>query len=281
MRVSNATIDALTKVLTGNGDDTAVAPYRSGPELVDFFNAFGKSDTYGPGFPSRWSYAKNTLHEFNGTEMMKSIIEGVLDPRRFLYSNYDIENAVNFLNKYLEYDGYKVIKIGKFYKLIIIEDELKVAQPILPGGAPNYNFVREQLEKSEKKILEGDFDGAITNARSLVEAVLLDIEHFLSEDALSTYDGNITKLYKRVRKLLSLNPNDELPDSLRRILSGLISLVEGLSSIRNDMSDAHVRRYKPHEHHARLAVNSAKTITDFLFSTFSYQNQKGLIKKVR
>jgi len=151
----------------------------------------------------------------------------------------------------------------------------------MPDGTPNYGFVKEQLEKSERKILEGDFDGAITNARSLVEAVLLDIEHYLSEDKSSTYDGNITKLYKQVRKFLNLNPNTELPGSLIKILSGLISLVEGLSSIRNDMSDAHARRYKPHEHHARLAVNSAKTIIDFLFSTFNYQVQMGLVKKVR
>jgi len=212
---------------------------------------------------------------------MESIIEGVLDPRNFLDSKYDIENAVEYLNKYLEYDGYKIHKMGKFYKVIRIEDELEVAPPIMPDGTPNYGFVKEQLEKCEKKILEGDFDGAITNARSLVEAVLFDIEHFLSEDESPTYDGNITKLYKRVRKLLNLNPSAELPDNLKKILSGLISLVEGLSGIRNDMSDAHARRYKPHEHHARLAVNSAKTITDFLFSTFNYQNQKGLIEKVR
>jgi len=212
---------------------------------------------------------------------MKSIIEGVLDPRNFLNSEYDIENAVKYLGEYLEYDGYKINKIGKFYKVTKIEDELEVIPPIMPDGTPNYDFVKEQLEKSEKKILEGDFDGAITNARSLVEAVLLDIEHFLSKNESSTYDGNITKLYKRVRKLLNLNPNAELPDSLKKILSGLISLVEGLSSIRNDMSDAHARRYKPHEHHARLAVNTAKTIIDFLFSTFNYQDQKGLIKKVR
>jgi hypothetical protein len=33
-------------------------------------------------------------------------------------------------------------------------------------------FILEQLEKCDKKIAEGDYDGAITNARSLVEDVI-------------------------------------------------------------------------------------------------------------
>ena len=32
--------------------------YRSGPKLVEFFNAFGFNDTYGEGFPSRWWYTE-------------------------------------------------------------------------------------------------------------------------------------------------------------------------------------------------------------------------------
>ncbi|MFN5240162.1 MAG: abortive infection family protein [Aphanizomenon sp.] len=37
------------------------------------------------------------------------------------------------------------------------------------------------------------------------------------------------------------------------------------------MSDSHVISYKQSEHHARLAVNSAKTLCNFLFNTKEYQ----------
>jgi hypothetical protein len=47
------------------------------------------------------------------------------------------------------------------------------------------------------------------------------------------------------------------------------------------MSDAHARSYKPEKRHAQLAVNSARIIVDFIFETFEYQIQQGLIKPVK
>ena len=47
--------------------------------------------------------------------------------------------------------------------------------------------------------------------------------------------------------------------------------------LRNKMGDAHVRTYKPERHHAKLAVNSAKTLTDFLIDTLEYQERTGRI----
>lgn len=48
------------------------------------------------------------------------------------------------------------------------------------------------------------FDGAITNARSLVEAVLTAIEAEF-DSATSDYDGDLQRLYKRVAKQLNLS----------------------------------------------------------------------------
>ena len=55
------------------------------------------------------------------------------------------------------------------------------------------------------------------------------------------------------------------------VLDILNSIVTGLSGLRNKMSDAHVASYKPSKHHAKLAVNSAKTIADFLFDSIKHQ----------
>jgi hypothetical protein len=93
------------------------------------------------------------------------------------------------------------------------------------------------------------------------------------------YDGDLPKLFKRVRALLNLDPSrQDISDALRQLLSGLVSVVAGVSSLRNSMSDAHASSYRPAKHHAKLAVNAAKTVTDFLFETFEYQKSKGLIK---
>jgi hypothetical protein len=65
----------------------------------------------------------------------------------------------------------------------------------------------EQIEKCRTKISLGDYDGSITNARSLVEAVLAAIEKEFDSTAPS-YDGDLSKLYKRVQKHLNLSPEN-------------------------------------------------------------------------
>jgi len=89
------------------------------------------------------------------------------------------------------------------------------------------------------------------------------------------YDGDMPKLYKRVQKLLNLDPSrPDIEGSLKQILGGLASVVGGLSGVSNRMSDRHVRSYKPTRQHAALAVNSAKPLANFLFETHRYQKEK-------
>jgi hypothetical protein len=65
---------------------------------------------------------------------------------------------------------------------------------------------------------EGDYDGAITNARSLVEAVLTFIESKVDAHA-PKYDGDLPKLYKRVQAHLNLSPeNPKIAEGLKQVL---------------------------------------------------------------
>jgi Mg2+ and Co2+ transporter CorA len=91
-------------------------------------------------------------------------------------------------------------------------------------------------------------------------------------------DDDLNKLFNRTRKLLNLAPSrKDISDSLKQVLSGLSNIVSGLAGMRNKMSDAHAGNYKPSRHHAKLAVNAAKTLADFLFETKNYQKEKGII----
>ena len=93
-------------------------------------------------------------------------------------------------------------------------------------------------------------------------------------------DGDLVKIFNRVRKLLNLDPSrQDISDSIKQVLSGLSNIINGLATMRNKMSDAHGVTYKPSRHHAKLAVNSAKTLADFLFDTMSYQIENGNLKK--
>jgi len=154
-----------------------------------------------------------------------------------------------------------------------------LAAEVTSSNPLTQEFITSQLQKCDAKLNIGDYDGAITNARTLVEAVLGEMEVRLTGSEPST-DGDLTKQYQKVQRLLNLTPaDDKLETPLRQVLTGLASITAGLAGMRNKMGDAHARTYRPEEHHARLAVNSAKTLADFLFETFEYQMKRGSISE--
>ncbi len=57
---------------------------------------------------------------------------------------------------------------------------------------------------------------------------------------------------------------DSLPDTIIQILSGIDSVVKGLAGLSNDSADRHATKFQTKKHHAKLAVNAAITISDFL-----------------
>ena len=97
MDISERTINALGKIITGDG---GITPYRSGPVLVRLFNEFGRDDVYGQGFPSRWQYAEECirfLKQADGNALC-GLIQTVFDPREFLGTDHNIDEVVVYIN---------------------------------------------------------------------------------------------------------------------------------------------------------------------------------------
>lgn len=281
MRVSEYTIEFLGNLIAGDMDG---APYRSGPQLVKFFNEFGGCDVYptGGGFPTRRLYSQDKLRELNGQAVMKQIISTALDPRAFLKHQLDADVVVAKVNDNLKHDGYEVIKDGLAYKVRELSaGSVKLDAPAKVSHELTQLAIDDNIRKCEEKLAEGDYSGAITNARSLVESVLIGIEKEFDAQA-PEYDGNLQALYKRVQKHLHLEPDrKDISDPLRQILSGLVSVVGGLAAVRNKMGDAHATSYRPSRHHAKLAVHTAVTLSDFLFETMNYQRARAAKPQTR
>ncbi|MBE0574386.1 MAG: abortive infection family protein [Desulfuromonadales bacterium] len=272
MKITERTISAIGKIATG---DEHLSTYRSGPQLVRLFNEFGTNDIYGQGFPSRWQYAEDKIRSLNGTDAIGALLCQILDPREFMDTEFSMSEAVQYVNARFKYDGYEVVIDNGLAK---IRDLAGIAvtceHPFQGSKKEGHLFIDEQIKKAETKIKEGDYDGAITNARSLLEAVLTELEKTLDKNA-PPYDGDLTKLYKRVQKLLNLEPGrPDIEGPLKQVLSGLSSIVNGMAGLSNKMGDRHVRSYKPNKHHASLVVNTAKTLANFLFETHQYQKGK-------
>ena len=210
---------------------------------------------------------------------MREVIARAFDSREFARANQTPELALSALNENLKYDGYELVQDGLVFKVReLAAGKVKLETTAQVGDKISQLLIDENIRKCEEKLSEGDFSGAITNARSLAEAVLVGIERDL-DPAAGEYDGDLVKLYRRVQKLLNLEPErKDIGDSLRQILSGLTSIVTGLAAMRNKMSDAHASSYRPSRHHAKLAVYAATTLTDFLFETKNYQRSRGVLR---
>ena len=130
-------------------------------------------------------------------------------------------------------------------------------------------YIKEQWEKALQRRAT-DPEGAIITARTLVEATCKHILDSLSVEYDNKYD--LPKLYSLTAKHLNLAPENHEEEIFKQILGGCQSVVNGLGSLRNKMGDAHgkgIVYVKPHERHAKLAVNLAGTLSSFLIETFN------------
>lgn len=114
-----------------------------------------------------------------------------------------------------------------------------------------------------------DPEGAITIARTLLERV---IKRILDESGESYSEkDDLPKLYSRAAKVMNLAPNQHTEEPIKAILGGAMTVVNGIGTIRNRLSDSHGRGgklpVKPLPRHASLAVNIAGAVATFLVET--------------
>ena len=280
MRISAKTIERLTDIITGN---TEKSPYRSGPQLIEFFRDFGERDLYGQGFPTRAHYVQEKLRKFNGMETMERIVSAIFD--FFGEDEFNPEEQAEAFNRLLVRDGYRLVieyrsgwMQGDRYVKADPYFEVQSVLPavIVPEGlaAISHNAVNEQISKASKRIATGDFAGAIASSYTLTEHLLKLILREAGV-AFNENEGDIRALYKLVREPLNLNPAGEgIAAPLKPILDGFQKLVSGLYEISNKASDRHARRYNPAAHHTKLAVNAAFALCEFLVESRDYQGNR-------
>lgn len=278
MNLSSRTIQAVARVITGDGN---MSPYRSGPRLVEFFNEYGSNSRYGQGFPSRWQFAEDELHKLNGTANIKAAIESAVDQRYYLDTKFEAQDVVEHLNQYLIYDGYRLVQNGLRYTLCPSEANITTETEFVKKFSPHkgsHAFILEQIDKCRDKLNSNDYDGAITNARTMVEAVFEELIKDANAE-VPKHDGDLNVLFKAVKKNLNLDAAQvDLSETLKQMLSGLSSIVTGIAGISNKMGDRHARKYKPERHHALLAINTSYALCEFLLSSLEYQKAKGTVK---
>jgi len=274
-RLSGATIEFLRDLITGDSNES---PYLRGRDICEFFTEAGIATYYGPrGMPgnsSRGYYVHEMLKEINGTTQMTKLITLCFDKRRFINTEYEknYDDLVDKFNEFLTPNNYRLDLDEKRVRVKLVGSHLASV-----GEIENIDndVIHEELEKCESKISDGDYDGAISSARSFLESVLL---HLFLKKTGNEYvtDGDLIKLYKKVAILYDFYPEKKTEMGLKQLTQGLITAINGFAMVRNKIGDSHGKinkMLKPEEYHATLVVNSCRTISIFLLELQNQENK--------
>ena len=140
------------------------------------------------------------------------------------------------------------------------------------------NFDTEHVRIAWEKALDRrneDPEAAITMARTLIESVC---KHILDEAGIDRSDkDDLPKLYRETAKQLNMAPEQHQEEIFKQILGGCQTVIRGLGTLRNKLSDAHgkaKKAVKPSPRHASLAVNLAGSMAAFLVATWQERTDK-------
>jgi Abortive infection C-terminus len=119
------------------------------------------------------------------------------------------------------------------------------------------------------KNLESDPPAAVTASCALLEALL---KSYIEGDADLTMpsDQSVGPLWKVIKGHLHLDPGSQGNEDLKKILSGLSSIADGLGAFRTHHGSAHGRatvKYRVLPRHARLAAHACLTLCTFIIET--------------
>lgn len=157
---------------------------------------------------------------------------------------------------------------------------------ITDGSSITSLSLKEAIEKRNVPAVEMEFTRALenlhTDPREAVSAACNIIEStlkvYIADEKLSPpAKQDLQGLWKVVRESLGLDTKTIEDDDLKRILSGLYSITDGIGALRTHASSAHgagrkIYNLKPR--HARLAINSAHTLTMFILESWDEKKAK-------
>lgn len=259
-------------------------PYLSGPDICTISMRFGLQQLYGQGGPSRWQYFQILINYCIKENKVSELLEHLFSKSQFhktlkIYSTSEIElfhknivnKAIENINSLLFFSDNELVRFNKCFIIRKIGTEIKLNIPKIKSI--DREFIKTTSNLAIDSIEDGDFDSAITKSRTLLEEVFIFVLE--SEEIKNSSKGNINKLWKQVRNILNMNTNKDIDERINSLLSGLSNILNSIAEMRNMNSDSHgvgSRRININDYHARLFVNSAMTMADFILSV--YNNQK-------
>ncbi len=274
-----AILDGDTEFGTQDGIRISM-PYLSGPDLCNLSTKFGYHREYqwGSSNPSRWTILDDTIAHCIKRNSLSKLLSFIFSKENFqqslkdvhiskidYYYEYICATAISAINKVLYFSGKQFINVNGNFYIKDLEQELNIETPVIE--TIDRDYIRSLYERASKDIDDGNFDSALTKCRTLIEEVFC----YAIEQANETPSdsGDIQKLYNQVKDLYNMHNNKDMDKRINTLLSGLNKIISAIAEMRNENSDSHgvgAKRINIEEHHARLMLNSASTVAEFLLA---------------
>ena len=255
-------------------------PYLSGPDLCELSTLFGLPMTYSWGgvILSRWQYFDNLFEHcikenrcsdllsylFDKQQFSKMLFEHEADVIDTAYKTF-VQVIIGKINGALYFGGNELVTIGG--KFVVREIGAKVEVQVPKIKNIDRGYIRDISSRAREDVEQKNFDSAITKSRTLLEEVFCYVIEKKNETPSTS--GNMSDLYKQVKDLYNMHGDANTDRRINTLLSGLEKIVSAISEMRNKDSDAHgvgANRIAIDEHHARLFVNAAMAMADFILS---------------
>lgn len=257
------------------GEDVSL-PYQSGPMLVETLNRFGLPSTYDS--LSRWMCVEKLIDHCMDTQQISKMFAYFFDLRRFHKDlqglgadeidrrHKAIVNAViGAINGELLFGGNELKRLGNAYSVSPIDGSPAMETPSIERIDRHY--VKDVAERAQRDVAQGEYDSALTKARTLLEEVFCQVIERKGEKPSSS--GDINKLFNQAKNPYNIHADKNTDRRVCDLVNGLNKIVDSITQMRNTQSDAHgvgATRVNIESYHARLAVNAAANVTDFMLS---------------
>lgn len=252
-------------------------PYLSGPDICDTANKFGILLKYGSGF-SRWEYMRDLMYGCIKSGIISRLL-GYLFSINYVAQNFrhvdrniiaavcreTVNAVIEHINAEWLLGDVELVKTGNLYELRGINNAFVPETSKIENIDRGY--IHRLAQRASNDIKNSDFDGAISKSRTLLEEIFCFMIERCGETPSNK--GDITKLYNQVKQLYGMHENKDVDERINELLSGINKIVDSISRMRNISGDAHglgSRRIGLSEHHAKLVLNSACCLADFMLS---------------
>lgn len=251
-------------------------PNLSGKDICDISTAFGFPQS--PTGKSRWQYFEQLLDDCIKTGKAVELLNYLFSPGQFAeklkgYSQ-DVKNEayqaivnyiINVISEKLRTSGTELVFVNKNIVARPIGNNVVVQSSKIKEISRDY--IKSISSRAMEDVEQHNFDSAITKSRTLLEEIFCYVIE--QKNQTPSEGGNIGNLFKQVKDLYNMHTDPNTDKRVKNLITGLNSLVSAIAEMRNKDSDSHgvgAKRINIDEHHARLFVNAAMTMADFILS---------------